>query len=57
MGRFYKELIPNSHLVLVYDAGHSIGTDRPEAFADVVGDFIERHEAFLISRADTLINP
>lgn len=57
MGRFYKELIPNCSLVLVYDAGHAIGTDRPEAFADVVGDFIERHEAFVISRAETVIHP
>ena len=57
MGRFYKELIPTCNLVLVYDAGHAIGTDRPEAFADVVGDFIERREAFVISRTDTVIHP
>ena len=57
MGRHYKELMPNCHLVLVYDAGHSIGTDRPEAFADVVGDFIERREAFVISRTETVIHP
>ena len=57
MGRFYKELIPNCHLVLVYDAGHSIGTDRPEAFTEVVADFIERREAFVISRAETVIHP
>jgi len=44
-------------LVLVYDAGHVIDTERPEAFAEVVGDFLERHEAFLISRTDTLIHP
>ncbi|HEV2101087.1 MAG TPA: alpha/beta hydrolase [Stellaceae bacterium] len=57
MGRFYKELMPNSHLVFVYDAGHAISTDRPEAFTEVVGDFIERHEAFVISRTPTVINP
>ena len=27
------------------------------AFAEVVEDFLERHEAFLISRTDTLIHP
>jgi pimeloyl-ACP methyl ester carboxylesterase len=57
MGRHYKELIPNCNLVLVYDAGHAIGTDRPEAFADVVSDFIDRREAFVISRAETVIHP
>ena len=57
MGRVYKELVPNSHLVFVYDAGHSISTDRPEAFTEVVADFLERHEAFVISRAETVIHP
>ena len=57
MGRRYKELLPNSHLVLVYDAAHAIAADRPEAFAEVVEDFLERHEAFVISRADTVIYP
>jgi pimeloyl-ACP methyl ester carboxylesterase len=57
MGRHYKTAMPNCNLVLVYDAGHAIGTDRPEAFAEVVVDFLERHEAFIISRSETLINP
>ena len=29
-------------LQYVYDAAHDIQCDRPEAFADVVGDFLER---------------
>ena len=57
MGRHYKELIPNSHLVFVYDAGHEMSTERPEAFAEVTIDFLERHEAFVINRADTVIHP
>ncbi len=57
MGRFYKELLPNCHLVFVYDAGHVISTERPEAFAEVTADFLERHEAFVISRTETVINP
>jgi pimeloyl-ACP methyl ester carboxylesterase len=57
MGRVYKELIPGAHLVFVYDAGHVISTDRPEAFTEVVADFLERHEAFVISRAQTVIHP
>ena len=57
MGRVYKELLPNAHLVFVYDAGHNISADRPDAFAEVVSDFIERHEAFVISRTATVIHP
>jgi pimeloyl-ACP methyl ester carboxylesterase len=57
MGHVYRELIPNCHLVLVYDAGHAISTDRPEAFTEVVSDFVERHEAFVISRTETVIHP
>ena len=49
--------IPAAHLIFVYDAGRAIGRDRPEAFADVVADFFERHEAFVISRATTVIHP
>jgi len=57
MGRVYKALLPGCHLVFVYDAGHAISTDRPAAFADVVVDFLERHEAFVISRTETVIFP
>jgi pimeloyl-ACP methyl ester carboxylesterase len=57
MGHFYKEQIPNCHLVFVYDAGHAIGAERPEAFVEVVADFLERHEAFVISRTETVIHP
>jgi 4,5:9,10-diseco-3-hydroxy-5,9,17-trioxoandrosta-1(10),2-diene-4-oate hydrolase len=57
MGRIYKELLPGGHLVFVYDAGHAIGAERPQAFVEVVSDFLERHEAFVISRAETVIHP
>ena len=57
MGRLYKTLMPNAHLVLVYDAGHAVAQDRPEAFVEVVSDFLERHEAFVISRTATVIHP
>ena len=57
MGHLYKELMPNCHLVFVYDAGHAISADRPEAFTEVVTDFLERHEAFVISRTPTVIHP
>jgi len=57
MGRHYKALLPDCHLVFVYDAGHEISTERPEAFTEVVQDFLERHESFVISRTETVIHP
>jgi pimeloyl-ACP methyl ester carboxylesterase len=57
MGRLYKELMPNCSFVLVYDAAHEIQFDRPEAYANVVGDFIERHEAFVVNLDRGLIAP
>jgi hypothetical protein len=44
-------------LVFVYDAGHAISTERPEAFAEVALDFLERREAFVVSRTETIIHP
>jgi pimeloyl-ACP methyl ester carboxylesterase len=57
IGHFYKELMPNCHLVFVYDAGHAIAAERPEAFTEVAADFLERREAFVISRTPTVIHP
>jgi pimeloyl-ACP methyl ester carboxylesterase len=57
MGRLYCEKLPNCHLILVYDAGHAVDADRPEAFVSVVSDFIQRHEGFLVNRRSGLINP
>jgi pimeloyl-ACP methyl ester carboxylesterase len=57
MGRIYREIMPNCHLVLVYDAGHAIDADRPEAFVSVVSDFLERHEQFVVTRTSSVINP
>lgn len=57
MGRLYCDKLPNCHLVLVYDAGHAVDADRPEAFVSVVSDFLQHHEAFLVNRQSGLINP
>jgi pimeloyl-ACP methyl ester carboxylesterase len=57
MGRLYCEQLPNCHLILVYDAGHAVDADRPEAFVSVVSDFLQHHEGFLVNRQSGLINP
>jgi pimeloyl-ACP methyl ester carboxylesterase len=53
----YREILPNCHLVMVYDAAHAIDADRPEALASVVDDFLARHERFLVRRTSALIHP
>jgi pimeloyl-ACP methyl ester carboxylesterase len=57
MGRIYRERMPNCNFVLVYDAGHEVGADRPEAFASLVSDFLERREAFIVTQTSSLLNP
>ncbi|HEY1777211.1 MAG TPA: alpha/beta fold hydrolase [Solirubrobacteraceae bacterium] len=47
-GRVYRELMPNCSFVLLYDAAHELGWDRPEALAELVGDFVRRREAFVV---------
>ncbi|HUB76775.1 MAG TPA: alpha/beta fold hydrolase [Solirubrobacteraceae bacterium] len=48
MGRVYRENMPNCSYVLLYDAGHELGSDRPEAAAALIDDFLRRREAFVI---------
>jgi pimeloyl-ACP methyl ester carboxylesterase len=55
LGRHYRELLPRCHFVIVYDAAHAIAADRPEAFAAVVGDFLERREEFIVRRESGLL--
>ncbi len=56
-GRVLRRSLRNSSLQYVFDAAHDIQSDRPEAFADVVGDFLDRGMKFLINDQDGLINP
>lgn len=57
MGRHYRELLPNCNLFFIYDAGHEIDADRPEAFVALVNDFYERHEAFVVNNQSGLRYP
>jgi len=56
-GRVYRELLPNCQLLYVYDAGHAIAADRPEAFTEAVADFLERREQYVVSRASSVLFP
>jgi pimeloyl-ACP methyl ester carboxylesterase len=56
-GRTYRRFLTNCSFQIVHDAAHDIQADRPEAFADVVSDFLRRGMAFLVPDKETLINP
>ncbi len=50
VARRYRELMPKSNVVFVYDAGHAITEDRPEATASLIEDFLQEPEGFLVNR-------
>lgn len=53
----YRERIPNSNLSFVYDAGHLIEAERPEALINAVSDYVELRETFIVGRQTGIINP
>ena len=55
--RVYRAKIPNCNISLVYDAGHLIEAERPEALINLVLDFVERRETFIVGRESRVINP
>jgi pimeloyl-ACP methyl ester carboxylesterase len=57
MGRIYRERMPNCQYVMVYDAGHAVAAERPEALINTVTDFLDLRETFIVSRRDSRINP
>ena len=40
-GRTYRERMPNCHYVPVYDAGHAVAAERPEALANTIIDSLD----------------
>jgi pimeloyl-ACP methyl ester carboxylesterase len=55
--RLYRARIPNSNIGFVYDAGHLIEVERPEALINVVSDYVELRETFIVGRHTGVINP
>ncbi|MEV5843512.1 alpha/beta hydrolase [Streptomyces sp. NPDC051985] len=56
-GRTFRRHMPNCNYILIHDAAHDPQADRPEAYADVVGDFLTRGWLFLLPEESTVINP
>jgi len=53
--RILKANIPRIYLNYVYDAAHTIEVDQPERFVKLVGDFLERGEAFLVNKGSEVV--
>jgi pimeloyl-ACP methyl ester carboxylesterase len=56
-GRTYVERLPDCYYLLMYDAGHAMEAERPEALCEAVCDFVERRGAFIVERKNTAISP
>lgn len=57
LGRLYVELLPDAYLAIVYDAGHSLEVERPEATAEIIGDFLDRGPVFSVTQESSLLFP
>jgi pimeloyl-ACP methyl ester carboxylesterase len=55
--RIYRARIPNSNIAFVYDAGHLIEAERPEALVNAVSDYVELRETFIVGRQTGIITP
>ncbi|MBV8135298.1 MAG: hypothetical protein JO121_06605 [Deltaproteobacteria bacterium] len=56
-GRIYARRIPCCFYTLVYDAGHDICANRPEALLSVVCDFLDHREKFVVPAGSSAISP
>jgi len=49
--------LPRAHPVLIYNAGHALERERPEAVSEVVLDFIARRDDFIVRAESDVIYP
>lgn len=55
--RAYRERIPNCNIAFVYDSGHDIPAERPQALLNLVTDYLERRETFIVQNRSSVISP
>ena len=53
----YRSHIPNCNVAFVYDASHDIAAERPQALLNLVADYLERRETFIVQNRAGAINP
>jgi pimeloyl-ACP methyl ester carboxylesterase len=56
-GSIYRANIANCNVSIVYDAGHGIAAERPQAISSTVIDFVDRRETFVVGYRSSLVNP
>jgi hypothetical protein len=56
-GRIFARRIAKCFYTLVYDSGHDIAADRPQALGVVVRDFLQHREKFVVEHESSAINP
>jgi len=56
-GRRWRALLPGCHIVWIYEAGRDASAERPEAFAQIVLDFLSDPAAFLVNRRSGALQP
>jgi pimeloyl-ACP methyl ester carboxylesterase len=54
-GRHYRERLASCNVVFVYDAGHAMADERPEAVGELVTDFLHRRDLFLVRQQSDLL--
>ena len=57
VGQKLTGLMPECYDVLVYDTSDALDTERPEAVADVVADFVDRSGGFIVGKPRGPIHP
>ena len=53
----YRSRIPNCNVAFVYDSGHDIAAARPASLLNLVADYLERRETFIVQNRSGAINP
>jgi pimeloyl-ACP methyl ester carboxylesterase len=54
-GRHYRDRLASCNVVFVYDAGHAMADERPEAVGELVTDFLHRRDLFLVRQESDLL--
>jgi pimeloyl-ACP methyl ester carboxylesterase len=57
MARLYSGLLPKCFATMIYNATHAVDSDRPEAVAAIVNEFLKHGESFIVNRDSGLLHP
>ena len=55
--RVYRQALPKSHMMLVYDTDEHMADQRPEAVAAAIKEFVTLREGFLVTQKSAKIYP